>query len=108
MKAKKDFDQKELQKAIAGIVMLLSLHILAYVTLGILAYIIGQFNTVISSKLIFAFFYIGLLQFIYVIPVTSWLKQKKQLSARKGMIIGSVVTALVNIIFLASWLFSLR
>jgi 5-bromo-4-chloroindolyl phosphate hydrolysis protein len=88
--------------------MLLSLHILAYVILGILAYIIGQFNTVISSKLIFAFFYIGLLQFIYVIPVTSWLKQKKQLSARKGMIIGSVVTALVNIIFLASWLFSLR
>ena len=100
MKAKKDFDQKEFQKAIAGIVMLLSLHILAY--------IISQFNTVISSKLIFAFFYIGLLQFIYVIPVTSWLKQKKQLSARKGMIIGSVVTALVNIIFLASWLFSLR
>ncbi len=88
--------------------MLLSLHILAYVILGILAYIIGQFNTKISSKLIFAFFYIGLLQFIYVIPVTSWLKQKKQLSARKGMIIGSVVTALVNIIFLASWLFSLR
>ena len=108
MKAKKDFNQIEFQKTIAGIVMLLSLHILAYVILGILAYIIGQFNTIISSKLIFAFFYIGLLQFIYVIPVTNWLKQKKQLSARKGMIIGSVVTALVNIIFLASWLFSLR
>ena len=108
MRPKKDFDQKEFQKAIAGIVMLSSLHILAYVILGILAYIIGQFNTIISSKLIFAFFYIGLLQFIYVIHVTNWLKQKKQLSARKGMIIGSGVTALANIIFLASWLFSLR
>lgn len=105
---KKTFDRKEFNKSIAGIVLLLSLHILAYVALGILAYIVGHFNTIISSKIILAFFYIGLLQLLYVIPVTRWLKQKKQLSARKGVIIGSVVTALVNIVFLSLWLFSLR
>lgn len=108
MKAKKDFDKKEFQKAIAGIILLLSLHMLAYVGLGIFAYIVGHFNTIISSKIILAFFYIGLLQLIYVIPVTSWLKQKKQVSARKGVIIGAIVTGLVNIISLALWLFSLR
>lgn len=39
---------------------------------------------------------ISITQLIYVIPVMIWLRKRQQLALNKGVIIGAVITALLN------------
>lgn len=106
MKAKRV--KNEFSRIIPGIILLLGLHIVVVVSLGILAYIVRKFNTILAADIILSLFYIGLLQLIYVIPVVILLKRKKREGKMKGVVIGAIITAFLNIVLLVSWLFSFR
>ena len=99
--------KKEINNIILGIFLLLVMHSAAFVILKVLASVIFQFNTTLATYIILPIFYIGVLQLFYVFPAVIWLKRKKQFSRMKGVIIGAVITLLLNIGFLVSLLFSL-
>lgn len=101
MKAK-----KKINNVILGIVLLLVMHSAVFVALKVLASIIVRFNSVLAANIIFPVFYIGFLQIFYVIPAIIWLKRKKQPGRIKGVIIGAVITFLLNVGFLALLLFA--
>lgn len=96
------------KRILSGIFLLLLIHIVVILTLRILAYIILIINPTVASYLIFSLFYIGLLQLLYVIPLAILLRRKRQPSKMKGVIIGAVITFLLNIIVLVLWLTSFR
>lgn len=98
--------KKEINNIILGTFLLLGMHSAAFVVLKILASVILKFNTALAANIIFPIFYIGVLQLLYVVPAVIWLKRKKQTGRMKGVIIGAVITALLNIIFLALLLYS--
>lgn len=100
--------QKEINNIILGIFLLLGMHSAAFVILKVFASITFKFNPTLATYIILPFFYLGILQLFYVIPAIVWLKRKKQLSRRKGVIIGAVITLLLNIGFVILLLFSLN
>lgn len=100
--------KKEINNIILGIFLLLGMHSAAFIILKILASVIFRFNTTLATYIILPFFYLGVLQLVYVIPAVIWLKRKKQFGRMKGVIIGAAITALLNIGFVALLLFSLR
>lgn len=82
---------------VAGIFLLLVLHIVALTILGFLAFIFGSFSDYIFFQiLINSIFGIGLAQLFYVIPVVIWLNRRQEWGRMKGVIIGAVLTALLN------------
>jgi hypothetical protein len=85
---------------VSGIFLLIGLHIAA-VILGILVllihfYIVGQDNYL--TLLFFGSFFagLGIVQLIYVIPAIFILRRRRNFTLVKGVIIGAVVTALLN------------
>lgn len=102
MKAKKRFNQQEFQKILSGLFFLLGIHLAIFIVLRILASIIINFNMFLAAKVISAFFFIGIWQLLYAIPLVLWLKRQQQWGRMKGVIIGAVVTILTNISFLFS------
>lgn len=103
MKAKKEFNN-----IILGIILLLVIHSAVFVVLKILASLILLFNSVLAASIILPFFYIGLFQIFYVIPLVIWLKRKQQPGRIKGVIIGAIITFLLNISYFGSLLLSFR
>ena len=98
--------KKEINNIILGTFLLLGMHSAAFVVLKILASVILKFNTALAANIIFPIFYIGVLQLIYVVPAVIWLKRKKQTGRIKGVIIGAVITALSNILYIGFLLYS--
>ena len=85
---------------VSGIFLLIGLHIAA-VILGIIIllihfYIVGQDNYL--TLLLFGAFFagLGIVQLIYVIPAIIVLRRRREFALLKGLIIGAVVTALLN------------
>ena len=85
---------------VSGIFLLIGLHIAA-VILGIIIllihfYIVGQDNYL--TLLLFGSFFggLGIVQLIYVIPAIIFLRRRREFALLKGLIIGAVVTALLN------------
>jgi uncharacterized membrane protein len=85
---------------VSGIFLLIGLHIAA-VILGIIIllihfYLVGQDNYL--TLLLFGSFFagLGIVQLIYVIPAIIVLRRRRELALLKGLIIGAVVTALLN------------
>ena len=85
---------------VSGIFLLIGLHIAA-VILGIIIllihfYIVGQDNYL--TLLLFGLFFggLGIVQLIYVIPAIIVLRRRGEFALLKGLIIGAVVTALLN------------
>lgn len=93
---------------IAGFFLVLGLHILAIVIFSLLAYILnllgGTTFALINMLWIYAIFGIGISQFLYVVPLIIRLKQQQEWGLMKGVIIGAVLTALLNG---GCWLFML-
>lgn len=100
--------KKEINNIILGIFLLLGMHSAAFVILKVLASVIFKFNTTLATYIILPIFYLGVLQLFYVVPAVIWLKRKNQFSRIKGVMIGAVITLLLNIAFIISLLFSLR
>ena len=85
---------------VSGIFLLIGLHIAA-VILGIIIllihfYLVGQDNYL--TLLLFGSFFagLGIVQLIYVIPAIIFLRRGREFALLKGLIIGAVVTALLN------------
>ena len=51
---------------------------------------------VVGTALVYASFGIGITQLIYVIPLCLWLRQRERFDTIKGVIIGAVITMLLN------------
>lgn len=85
---------------VSGIFLLIGLHIAA-VILGIIIllihfYLVGQDNYL--TLLLFGSFFagLGIVQLIYVIPAIIVLRRRREFALLKGLIVGAVVTALLN------------
>jgi hypothetical protein len=82
---------------ILGIFILLGMHILAIFLGSILGTIFGTLGWYnLGIVLVYGLFGIGLAQLIYVIPAIIVLKRRRKLGWMKGVIIGAVITALLN------------
>ena len=92
-----------------GIIATFILHILVLTALGIIGFIINAISVAINSPAIyssvssalfliglFAVFGIGIFQLFYIIPFVLLLKRRQQPVVIKGVIIGAVITALLN------------
>lgn len=92
-----------------GILGTFILHIVVLTVLGIIGSILNAISMAInvpsvyssvSSTLfligLFAVFGVGIFQLLYIIPVVLVLKRRQQWALMKGMIIGAVITALLN------------
>lgn len=89
--------QNEIRRVIQGILLLIGMHALAILIIFAISYILQM---IYGGYTILGFFFalggLFLLQLLYVIPVCIWLKRKRKNFIVKGVIIGAVITALVN------------
>lgn len=83
---------------IKGMLLLLGCHLLAGVFIVFLGFIISSIFGVDTASNVGLVGIMGFLfwQLLYVLPLTIWLKRRGKLSMMKGVIIGAVLTALVN------------
>ncbi|BAZ66229.1 MAG: hypothetical protein KME28_20315 [Pelatocladus maniniholoensis HA4357-MV3] len=93
--------RNEFSYVIGGIFLVLGMHIIATLILSILAYIelrlASQYNIRFFQIIfIFYFFGIGITQVVYIIPVLLRLKRQEKFASMKGVIIGAIITALLN------------
>lgn len=90
--------QNEFWKVTQGILLLFLIHALAASVISSLSYLLqiiyGGYTAL--GVLIIGFGGFSLCQLLYVIPVCIWLKRKRKNLMMKGVIIGAVITALVN------------
>ena len=85
--------RNEILGVFLGILLLIGMHIFAILAIVLLSFITGIYGGQILIIGVFGFF---LWQLLYVIPVTLWLKRRQQYGLMKGVIIGAVITALLN------------
>jgi hypothetical protein len=90
--------RNEINGVILGILMLFGMHILAGLVIFILGLIIGQIFGNYTFIAVWAVGGYGFLfwQLLYAIPLILWLRRQQKLALMKGVIIGAVITALLN------------
>ena len=94
--------RNETPKIILGLLLLLGMHFMLFLLVCLTLYIVSVVPTPISSDykwlavILIPAGGIAIVQLIYVIPVSLWLKSRRQLALMKGVIIGAVITALLN------------
>ncbi|MEG4320985.1 MULTISPECIES: hypothetical protein [unclassified Microcoleus] len=100
----------EIKGIFLGILLLIGLHVAAFILGSIIGYVsvaIGGIGSSIASFLLLSIFGIGLVQIIYVIPAIIILSRQRQFAVMKGVIIGAVITALLNggcwLLFASFW-----
>lgn len=87
----------DLGKILSGFFLVIGLHISAFLAGGIIGSIssfLGIYS--IASILLFSALGIGITQLIYIIPLIIWLIRKRKWGLMKGVIIGAVLTLLLN------------
>ncbi len=108
-------NNSDLKGVLLGFFLLIGLNIIAGYVLFALIFLISAVSESIHSPLlnflISDYRYLvllavpGLTQLIYVIPLVLWLKKRERWGLMKGVIIGAVITALLNG---GCWLFLIR
>lgn len=88
--------RNEVRDILSGVFLLLGLHIAVIAILAVITYLLNSFTNILIQILFFAVFGIGLFQLLYAIPVVIWFNRKRQWALMKGVIIGAVITALLN------------
>jgi hypothetical protein len=94
--------RNEIPQIFSGVFLVLGLHIFAITVLSLLAYLIEVFVIKILPIKSFGLLWIypvsgiGISQLLYVIPLIIRLKQRQEWGLMKGVIIGAVLTALLN------------
>ncbi len=88
----------EVLEVIRGILLLFGLHIVAGILIFVIGLIIGQIfgNYTFLGVWIYGSYGFFLLQLLYVIPLVLRLKRQGKVARMKGVIIGAVITALLN------------
>ncbi len=81
----------EIPGIIGGIFLLLGIHVLVLVVVVFLSVF-----TTVTPSLGIPILCIGLFQFLYVIPISFSLRRQQRWGLMKGVIIGAVLTALLN------------
>jgi uncharacterized BrkB/YihY/UPF0761 family membrane protein len=91
-------EPNEIAEMLKGFLLLMSLHILAGIVIFVLGYIIGLLMGGYSILTVWIIGTMGFLfwQLLYVIPLVLRLKRRRKIGMMKGVIIGAVLTALVN------------
>ncbi len=103
---RRDPEPNEISEMVKGVVLLLPFHLLAGLIIFALGYIIG---TIVGNYSVFVVWFVGAIgflfwQLLYVIPLTIRLRRRGQIGMMKGVILGAVLTALVNgVCFLVSF-----
>jgi len=94
------FARNEIQGMIKGVFLILGMHLLLVLVAGIILTFISYISKGLSFQMgiiaLYALFGIGIAQLFYVIPLVIWFKQRCQWGLMKGVIIGAVMTALLN------------
>lgn len=88
--------KKEILGIFLGLLLLIGMHAVAF-TIGMI--IISNMNFYEGTALSFMIFGLMgffLIQLIYVLPVIWWLREQGYKGVMKGVIIGAVITALIN------------
>ena len=88
--------RNELKEIFLGIILLLGLHILAILIFIALAYTFAALNSSLAFIFGLSVYAIGLSQLFYALPLVIWLYQRQKWGLMKGVIIGAVLTALLN------------
>ncbi|BAY07645.1 hypothetical protein [Calothrix sp. NIES-2098] len=90
----------EILNIILGIFLLFGLHLLAVGIIFLLGWgyglIFGYSNYYYLGIWIIGSWGFFLWQMLYVIPLCIWLRRQQRLAMMKGVIIGAVITALLN------------
>ncbi|MGC1396473.1 MAG: hypothetical protein WA828_19595 [Coleofasciculaceae cyanobacterium] len=88
----------EIKNIVLGVLLLLGMHLAFLLLLILLLVIVTNLPAFIGYNwsIIYLIFSIGIAQLIYVIPAIFWLKQRGRFGLMKGVIIGAVITALLN------------
>src|SRR4028118_2409162 len=102
--------RNEIRGIVSGIFLLMGLHLAALILASILGPIlisIGGIAYYIASFLCVVFVGIGIAQLIYVVPAIIVLRRRREFARLKGLIIGAIITALLNggcwLLIYASW-----
>jgi hypothetical protein len=102
--------RNEIMGIVSGIFLLMGLHLAALILVSILCPIfisIGGIAYYIASFLCVVFVGIGIAQLIYVVPAIIVLRRRREFARLKGLIIGAIITALLNggcwLLIYASW-----
>jgi Na+/proline symporter len=96
---RKEMSQRnEVLQFFLGILFLFGMHIISAIAIFLLGYIISPIfgNYTFLGVWIYAAYGFFLIQLLYVIPVTLWLRRQQRIGMMKGMIVGAVITALLN------------
>lgn len=80
-----------------GIFLLVGMHILAILVGAVITWIFVTVQVYgMASLMLAGVLGIGIAQLLYVIPVILWLRRQRKWGLMKGVIIGAVLTALLN------------
>lgn len=90
----------ESKQIVLGFLLLLGMHIAAITAgsllIGIASVISSSLTNIIGFLMIYSLIGIGLSQLLYVVPVAIVFNRRRQWGLMKGVIIGAVLTALLN------------
>jgi hypothetical protein len=90
----------EIGQIILGFFLLLGMHIAAIAAGSFLVAIVSTISSPLTNSLALILLYclmgIGLSQLLYVVPIAIILSRRRQWGLMKGVIIGAVITALLN------------
>jgi hypothetical protein len=92
--------RNEIRGMIGGVFLVLGMHLLAWlvgvIILTLISYISKDLSLEMGIVALYALLGIGIAQLFYVIPLVMWFQQRRQWGLMKGVIIGAVMTALLN------------
>lgn len=88
--------RNEIDAIFLGVLLVFGMHISAISIFFLLGNLLLSAINIDSTFLGIVLFGIGISQLIYVIPVIFWARSKQKWGLMKGVIIGAVITALLN------------
>lgn len=91
-------EPNEIIEIAKGFGLLMLFHFLASVIISTIGYIVGS---IVGGYSVLAVWLIGVAgfffwQLLYVIPLIIWLRRRGKVAMMKGVVIGAVLTALLN------------
>lgn len=84
---------------VLGVLSVFLGHVLACLLMFLVTWIasfVGPMPNELGIVLLYAFFFIGITQLLYVIPLGLWLRHIGRFDTMKGVVIGTVITMLLN------------
>jgi hypothetical protein len=96
--------RNEIRGMIGGVFLVFAMHLLVGFILGtflfFIRYLISYLSATLSLQIVMLVVHalegVGIAQLLYVIPLVIWFRQRRQWGLMKGVIIGAVITALLN------------